>query len=443
MDFASEKYIFQFAKITQKTKPQALNVVNSKKDFEIKLIHRDESEPLSPKSLENLYIEVLYTIRHRIGHSSGERSSIVLELVNYAKATFGVSDLEHTRLYAECGENKPPIVILNVHVIAARDLEGKDANVTHTVFSVLFLAALQAAYLIALLLWLPDLRTTSPFPLSTIALTKPIISMSLSVAVFLATALIQLLAERFGQSIYRRVGGTNPSPNTSNRSSFHNNNNTNTASNSGNSSAPHEMGDARIPVRYMRATQVKECTVSPSWDETFRFDLEDVTNDRLHLDIWDHDDETSVLDAVSKLNQVKGVRGLGRYFKQVGQSARTSGKDVDDFLGCITQNLNDIPSVGSEKWYRLEGRTLKSRVQGEIKLGLHLSTREDRGTTEEDNLADIQQHVDLLCIFIQYDAKQSRKPLSEWDGKLSKPAETILHQHAIQGDITELQSAMW
>lgn len=40
-----------------------------------------------------------------------------------------------------------------------------------------------------------------------------------------------------------------------------------------------------------------------------------------------------MLDAVSRLNEVRGVRGLGRFFKQVCQSARQGSQD--DFLGSI------------------------------------------------------------------------------------------------------------
>lgn len=62
-------------------------------------------------------------------------------------------------------------------------------------------------------------------------------------------------------------------------------------------------------------------------------DIDDINTDIFHLDIWDHDDESCVLDAVSRLNEVRTVRGLGRYFKQVCQSARQGTQD--DFLGSI------------------------------------------------------------------------------------------------------------
>ena len=105
----------------------------------------------------------------------------------------------------------------------------------------------------------------------------------------------------------------------------------------------------------------------------------------------DHDEQTNVIEAVKKLNEVKGVRGIRRFFKQVAQSAK--GADQDDFLGCITIPVQDIPSSGFEGWYKLLGRSSRSqvsvenlnsdvqlcvKVQGSIRLRLWLSSREDR-----------------------------------------------------------------
>lgn len=162
------------------------------------------------------------------------------------------------------------------------------------------------------------------------------------------------------------------------------------------------------------------------------------------MDIWDHDDESSVFEAAKKLNEVKGLKGLDRYFKQIAQSARTNKEEtVDDFLGSVNISLDDLPSNGVEKWFELEGRSEKSKVEGKIKLRLKLSTKEDRGNNEDCESSELSQHEKMIRLFIHYELKRLNvEKSSEWTGELSREAETILHQHCIQGDMSDFQIAL-
>jgi BAI1-associated protein 3 len=200
----------------------------------------------------------------------------------------------------------------------------------------------------------------------------------------------------------------------------------------------------KLPVKYIQTTDVKKATLNPVWMEKFRFNIEGSKTETFHLDIWDHDDEFSVFEAARKLNQVQGFKGLNRYFKQIAQSARTNSNEgfVDDFLGSVNLKISEIPSTGIDKWFSLEGRSENSKVHGQIHIRANLATREDRGISEEDNWTDIKQHVELLQIFIDHELNKFKGETTGWSGELSREAETILHQHAIQGDITDIQRKM-
>ncbi|TGZ55365.1 hypothetical protein CRM22_010416 [Opisthorchis felineus] len=197
----------------------------------------------------------------------------------------------------------------------------------------------------------------------------------------------------------------------------------------------------RKPVKDVRQTSVKPQTLNPFWDERFQFELNDITTDQLELDIWDHDEETSIVDAVRSLNEVRGVKQLGRYFKQVSQTARKGQTgDVDDFLGSITVDLKKLPLEEVDQWIKLEGRSAKSKVQGEIHIRLKLTTVEDG--SDEPKLGEIKDHIMLLYEVIISELKRNKKPSTEWSGELSAAAQWLISQHAFQNGLSELQLAI-
>ena len=55
---------------------------------------------------ELLYIEVLYTIKHKVGTTSGHHLPFIQDLYTYARDAFGVAPDEHARLMARASEEK-------------------------------------------------------------------------------------------------------------------------------------------------------------------------------------------------------------------------------------------------------------------------------------------------------------------------------------------------
>ncbi|KAI3359670.1 hypothetical protein L3Q82_014054 [Scortum barcoo] len=203
-----------------------------------------------------------------------------------------------------------------------------------------------------------------------------------------------------------------------------------------------------LPAKCIQVTEVKPETLNPVWDEHFVFEIDDVHNDLLHLDIWDHDDDVSVAEACKKLNEVSGLRGMGRYFKQIAKSVRANGsassgseENADDFLGCINIPLNEIPVVGYDTWFKLEPRSSTSKVQGECHLILKLFTSQ-RDTALSKKDSNVLIHKKLLSQIVEYEHAHVKREPYNWNGQVCPPAWTVLTHHAVQTDLSPLQQAI-
>nr|XP_045586368.1 BAI1-associated protein 3-like [Procambarus clarkii] len=386
---------------------------------------------LSKVEMEGLYVEVLYTVFHKIGaQHHTEKRDISEDLLRYAQAAFHIDPQDHARLQAVAQEEKPPILVLNLVVMEAENLEAKDPNGFSDPYCMLGIQpAVQGGvhpgsprdvYSMAQGSPPPDSPRTRQGSRSSVETESDNdLERSSSCESPKAFSKESLRKHHSFRLSFKRKPTEPKRERVEHRDSLSN----------------------AIPAKIIRATSVKPHTLNPRWNEKFRLDIDDINYDILHLDIWDHDDESSVFDVVSKLNEVKGVKGLGRFFKQIAQSARAGGGQ-DDFLGCVNVPLQDIPSTGVDKWYPLEGRSHRSNIQGQINLKMWLSTREDRGTSEEEVTAEVRQHDQIITTFLLHELTKFKDDTVSWDGELSTAAENILHQHAIQGDLTQLQQAM-
>ncbi|KAK3709665.1 hypothetical protein QZH41_010992 [Actinostola sp. cb2023] len=125
----------------------------------------------------------------------------------------------------------------------------------------------------------------------------------------------------------------------------------------------------------IQMTTVRENTVNPMWNETFLFEVNDITTDILQIDIWDCDDKQLLTDSDNKITKIKGFHGVGRYLKDAVQSARASSNEsTDDFLGYLDLPLKNLVSDGIDKWFPLKTKSSKCRVSGDCHVKISLSS---------------------------------------------------------------------
>lgn len=203
-----------------------------------------------------------------------------------------------------------------------------------------------------------------------------------------------------------------------------------------------------LPAKCIQVTEVKSSTLNPVWKEHFLFEIEDVSTDQLHLDIWDHDDDVSLVEACRKLNEVIGLKGMGRYFKQIVKSARANGKagptedHTDDFLGCLNIPIGEVPVAGEDRWFKLEPRSSASRVQGDCQLVLKLITTQRDTRMSQRGRSGFLSYLLLLSRLLQFEHRAEEPNSSSWRGELSAPAATVLCLHGAQSDLSALQLAV-
>nr|XP_010337306.2 BAI1-associated protein 3 isoform X4 [Saimiri boliviensis boliviensis] len=203
-----------------------------------------------------------------------------------------------------------------------------------------------------------------------------------------------------------------------------------------------------LPAKCIQVTEVKSSTLNPVWKEHFLFEIEDVNMDQLHVDIWDHDDDVSLVEACRKLNEVIGLKGVSRYFKQIVKSARANGTagptedHADDFLGCLNIPVREVPVAGVDRWFKLEPRSSASSVQGDCHLVLKLITTQRDTAMSHRGRSGFLSYLLLLSHLLRCEHPAEEPDSSSWRGELSTPAATILCLHGAQSNLSPLQLAV-
>lgn len=181
-------------------------------------------------------------------------------------------------------------------------------------------------------------------------------------------------------------------------------------------------------------TSVKAATLNPRWEEHFSLPIAENANDEnLVVEVWDFDPAESINEKMSKIFDVKGIKGLRKLMKEIAVTATTGNHD-NELIGRANIALKTIPASGIIMWFTLDKKN-KTKRQGLIKIRMNFSA-------EKNSKVAAQEHRHLLRILLMHELETSKVAHYWWSGKFSAQGEAIITQHSAQSGLCPNDCAM-
>ncbi|XP_044262026.1 protein unc-13 homolog 4B isoform X2 [Tribolium madens] len=181
-------------------------------------------------------------------------------------------------------------------------------------------------------------------------------------------------------------------------------------------------------------TSVKYGTLVPTWEEHFALPIsENSLDDTLCIEVWDFDPAESVKEKFGRFFDVKGVKGMRKFVKEIAVAAAT-GQHENELIGVSKIPLNSIPASGLTMWYSLDKKNKATR-QGVIKVRISFSSEKNRQVAA-------QEHRHMLRIVLLHELELSKVAQFWWCGTFSPQGEALLTQHIAQSGLTPPEVAL-
>lgn len=173
-------------------------------------------------------------------------------------------------------------------------------------------------------------------------------------------------------------------------------------------------------------TTIKKQTLNPIWDETFKLEFEDISNANFHIEMWDKDEEVSL---VQKFDEFRtNIHGLKRMLKDAKKE-----KGQDDFLGNVVLKIKDLHCT-EDTWYNLEPRTETYPDRGQCHLQLKFIHKE-RDEILSAGRSPYVNYCGILQQFVQAHISKQQDS-NPWKGELCGEGTALLEHYANQNDIS-------